>query len=108
MVASGPGKSVEQCSLTRPDLSALRERVHKLPKGFTKTLARSLSMAFPDTLSSEVEAYMVSDAMKAVIGTGLANGRKVHLEGLGEFRTETQGGRRTVAFTPEASLEKAV
>jgi nucleoid DNA-binding protein len=98
----------EQCTITPPDLSVLRERVHKLPEGFTKTMVRSLTMAFPDKFSSEEEAYMVFDAMKAVIGTGLANGRQVHLEGLGEFRTEKQGTRRTIVFTPEASLEKAV
>jgi nucleoid DNA-binding protein len=98
----------EQCTITPPDLEVTRERVHKLPEGFTKTLIQSLRMAFPDKFDSDEDAYMVFDAMKAVIGTGLANGRKVHLEGLGEFRTEKQDGKKTVVFVPEAALEQAV
>jgi nucleoid DNA-binding protein len=98
----------EQCQLTPPDLDVLRERVHKLPEGFTKTMVRSLVMAFPDKFKSDEEAYMVYDAMKAVIGSGLANGRKVHLEGLGEFSTEKEAGKARVVFSPEASLNQAV
>jgi len=98
----------EQCQITPPDLDKLRERVHKLPEGFTKTLVKSLTMAFPDKFQSDEEAYMVYDAMKAVIGTGLANGRKVHLEGLGEFSTEKEAGKSKVVFIPEVSLNQAV
>ena len=97
-------ESDEKCTLTPPDLSAARERVHKLPEGFTKTMVRSLQAAFPDKFSSDEEAYMVFDSMKAVIATGLANGNTVHLEGLGEFKTQKQGQRKRVVFEAEECL----
>ncbi|WP_045219970.1 hypothetical protein [Desulfonatronum thioautotrophicum] len=97
-----------QCKITPPDLDVLRERVHGLPEGFTKTMVRSLQAAFPDKLTTEEDAYMVYDAMKAVIGTTLANGSKAHLDGFGEFTTVTEGGTKKVVFTPEAALNKAV
>ncbi|TVQ99723.1 MAG: hypothetical protein EA399_06200 [Desulfovibrionales bacterium] len=97
-----------QCKITPPDLDVLRERVHGLPEGFTKTMVRSLQAAFPDKLTAEEDAYMVYDAMKAVIGTTLANGSKAHLDGFGEFATVTEGGTKKVVFTPEAALNKAV
>jgi len=96
------------CKITPPDLDVLRERVHGLPEGFTKTMVRSLQMAFPDKFASEEDAYMVYDAMKAVIGTTLANGSKAHLDGFGEFFVTSEGGSKTIAFSPEASLKKAV
>lgn len=96
----------EQCSITPPDLSVARERVHKLPEGFTKTMIRSLQSAFPDKFSNEEEAYLVFDGMKAVIATGLANGNKVHLEGLGEFSTQKEGEKKRVVFQPEECLNK--
>ena len=92
------------CSITPPDLAATRERVHKLPEGMTKVLVKNLQMAFPDKLKSEEDAYMIFDAMKAVIATALHNKNPVHLEGLGEFQVEQQGGKPTVAFTPESAL----
>lgn len=97
-------ESTDECVLTPPDLSLARERVHKLPEGFTKTMIQSLRMAFPDKFSNDEEAYMIFDAMKAVIATGLANGNKVHLEGLGEFAAKTEGGKKRVAFTAEECL----
>ncbi len=97
-------ESTDECKITPPDLSAARERVHKIPEGFTKTMLQSLQMAFPDKFSNEEEAYMVFDAMKAVIATGLANGNKVHLDGLGEFSVQSDGGRKRVGFTPEECL----
>lgn len=97
-----------QCQITPPDLSVVRERVHKLPEGFTKTMVRSLKTAFPDKLDSEEEAYMIFDAMKAIIVTGMTTGRTVHLEGFGEFKIEKEDGKKKVVFVPEASLNKAV
>jgi len=98
----------ENCQVTPPDLEAARERLHKLPEGYTKTLVMALKWAFPDKLQSEEEAYMVFDAMKAVIANGLKNKDLVHLEGLGEFRVEPREGVNQVVFTPERTLIDAV
>lgn len=99
-------ESTDQCELTPPDLATTRERVHKLPEGFTKTMIQSLKMAFPDKFSSDEEAYMVYDAMKAVIATGLANGNAVHLDGFGEFKAQSDGGKKRVMFTAEECLNQ--
>lgn len=64
----------EQYFLSVPDMDAARERVHMQPEGFTKTLIRSLKDAFPDKFDSEEEAYLVFDALKAVIV--LSNGEQ--------------------------------
>ena len=98
----------EKYALSVPDMDAARERVHMQPEGFTKTLIRSLKNAFPDKFDSEEEAYLVFDAMKAVIATGLDNGNTVHLEGLGEFHVEKSNGVRTIAFGPESALHQAL
>lgn len=95
-----------ECRLTPPDLEVVRERVHKLPTGYTKTLVRSLQAAFPDKLQSEEDAYMMFDAMKAVIATGLHNGDTVDLEGLGVFRQEKEDGKTKVAFYPYEKLHE--
>ena len=97
-------ESTDECVITPPDLASTRERLHKLPEGFTKTMVKSMRMAFPDKFATDEEAYMVYDAMKAVIATGLANGNKVHLDGLGEFSVQSEGGRKRVAFTAEECL----
>jgi len=60
--------------------------------------------AFPDKFESEEDAYMVFDAMKAVIANGLKNKDVVDLEGLGEFRVEPGQGIAKVVFTPERVL----
>ncbi|MCF8106151.1 MAG: HU family DNA-binding protein [Desulfohalobiaceae bacterium] len=96
----------EECTLTPPDLSLARERVHKLPEGFTKTMIKSLRMAFPDKFKDDEDAYMVFDAMKAIIAMRLANGNAVHLEGFGEFKTQQQGNTKRVVFNPEECLNK--
>ena len=98
----------EDFALYFPDMDAARERVHMHPEGFTKTLIRSLKNAFPDKFDNEEEAYLVFDAMKAVIATGLDNGNIVHLEGLGEFHVEKSNGARTIAFIPESALHQAL
>jgi nucleoid DNA-binding protein len=96
--------SDEECRITPPDLDVVRERVHKLPSGYTKTLVRSLQAAFPDKLQSEEDAYMIFDAVKAVIANGLHNGDTVDLEGLGVFRQEKEGGQPKVVFYPNEKL----
>ncbi len=98
----------QQCKVTPPDLEVTRERVHKLPEGMTKTLVNSLRMAFPDKFDSDEEAYMVFDAMKAVIAIGLHNRNPVDLEGLGEFRVEKEGGQARVVFYPSNALNQVL
>ncbi|MCF8105295.1 MAG: hypothetical protein K9K64_07430 [Desulfohalobiaceae bacterium] len=97
-------KADERCQLTPPDLEATRERLSKVPEGYTKTLVKALKWAFPDKFKSEEDAYMVFDAMKAVIANGLKNKDLVGLEGLGEFRVEPGPGVQQVVFTPERVL----
>ena len=92
------------CSITPPDIEVMRERVHKLPSGYTKTLVNSLKDAFPDKFKTEEEAYMIFDALKAVIARGINNGDSVDLEGLGVFKREQEGGKSKVAFYPQAAL----
>lgn len=98
----------KDCKVTPMDTDAAKERVKKLPEGYTKTLVKSLAYAFPDKLSDESEAYMVFDAMKAVITNALKNSDIVVLEGLGEFRVDPDSGRKHVVFTPTIELENAV
>ena len=92
------------CSITPPDIATIRERVHKLPAGYTKTLVNSLKDAFPDKFQNEEDAYMVFDALKAVIARGIQNGDSVDLEGLGVFKREKEGGKSKVAFYPQDAL----
>ena len=91
-----------------PDLDPTRERVNKLPEGYTKTIISGLRMAFPDKFDSDEEAYMAFDVMKAIIFNGLRNNDLVDVEGMGEFRLEPKDGKRHVVFTPEPALEVAV
>ena len=95
------------CDITPADLSVARERVHNLPEGYTKTLVRNMKMAFPDKFQTEEEAYLVFDAVKSVIATGLHNGDAVDLEGLGVFRKEKdESGRPKVVFYPNEKLHE--
>lgn len=94
----------EECKVTPPDISIARERVRKLPEGYTLTMVRSLQWAFPDKFSSLEEAYMAIDAMKAVIVNVLKIHGIVDLEGIGEWRTEPDNGRKKIVFTPERAL----
>jgi nucleoid DNA-binding protein len=97
--------SDNQCNITPADLSAARERVHNLPTGYTKVLVKNMQMAFPDKFQSEEEAYLVFDAVKSVIATGLHNGDAVDLEGLGVFRREKdESGKPKVVFYPNEKL----
>lgn len=98
----------KDCNVTPMDTDSAKERVKKLPEGYTKTLVKSLAYAFPDKLSDESDAYMVFDAMKAVITNVLKNGDVIELEGLGEFRVDPDDGRKHVVFTPTRALEDAV
>ena len=98
----------ERYQVKVPDLDVARERVHMEPQGFTKTLVRSLKNAFPEKFDSEEEAYLVFDAMKAVLATGLSNGEHIHIDGIGEFHVTTDKGVHNVGFVPERALAQAV
>ncbi len=98
----------KDCNITPMDTDISVERVKALPEGYTKTLVKSLTHAFPDKFNDESEAYMVFDALKAVIANVLKNGDVMDLEGLGEFRVEPRDGRKHVIFTPERVLEDTV
>lgn len=95
------------CRITPPDLETVRERVHNLPTGYTKVLVKNMRMAFPDKFKSDEEAYLVFDAVKSVIATGLHNGDAVDLEGLGVFRKEKdESGKPKAVFYPNEKLHE--
>jgi nucleoid DNA-binding protein len=98
----------EECNITPPDLDVARERVHSMPEGSTLTMLRAIQAAFPDKFSDTAEAYMIFDAMKAIIALKLKNRDVVNLEGIGEFKTEPENGRKKVIFTPERVLLNTV
>jgi nucleoid DNA-binding protein len=97
----------EQCNVVAPDLAAVRERVGKVPEGYTRTLLKNLQYAMPEVDNDE-KAYLIFDIFKATIANGLKNKDVVFLEGLGEFRTEPRDGRVSVVFTPEKVLDSVV
>jgi len=99
--------SDNECRITPPDLETVRERVHQLPTGYTKVLVKNMQMAFPDKLKSDEDAYLVFDAVKSVIATGLHNGDAVDLEGLGVFRKEEdESGKPKAVFYPNEKLHE--
>lgn len=98
----------EQKRVTLPDMKPVQEKLENLPEGYTKAIVTGLKRAFPEKFSSEEEAYMAFDVMKAMIFNGLRNGDLVDVEGLGEFRTEPRDGKKYVVYTPEPLLIVAV
>lgn len=99
----------EQCNVESADVDAARKRIHEHPlSGYTKTIVKNLQSTFPEKFSTEEEAYLTLDVMKAVIAMGLNNRDTVDIEGLGRFATREEGGKKKVVFMPEGELTEAI
>lgn len=62
-------------------------------------MIRSMTNAFPDKFSGPEEAFCVCDVFKSLITTGLDNGERVSIEGLGSLARDEQS--KKIVFTPE-------
>ncbi|MFP4316017.1 MAG: HU family DNA-binding protein [Desulfovibrionales bacterium] len=74
----------------------------------TKTFTRALQDGLPNTFKDEQEAQRAVDVMFSVIPKGLKNGDIVELQGVGEFRTEPEGGKKRVVFAADRRLMDTV
>lgn len=68
-----------------------------------ETYANALKDMWPNQLS-DADAEKAASTVFGVISRGLKNGDVVEMEGVGEFRTEPEGDRKKVIFTPSTSL----
>ncbi len=99
----------EECNVEYADVDAARTRVRETPmSGYTKTIVKNLQSTFPEKFSSEEEAYLALDVMKAIIAMGLNNNDSVDIQGLGTFKTKEESGHKVVTFSPETALTEAL
>ena len=80
------------------------ERAGRLPDGYSKTMVLELQRGYPDKFKSIEEAYMAFDVMRGVIIKGLIKKDTVDVEGLGEFRADSD----SVTFKSETGLTAAI
>lgn len=64
----------------------------------------ALKSSIPECIKTDEDAAQVMSVVAAMIVNGLKNRDTVYLEGIGEWRTELDQGRKKVIFTPDRIL----
>jgi nucleoid DNA-binding protein len=68
------------------------------------TFVNVLKSSMPQCIKSDDDASQVVTIVGSVITNALKNKDTVYLEGIGEWRSESSGGRKSVIFTPDRVL----
>jgi len=69
-----------------------------------QTFVSMLKSAMPHCIKTEDDATQVITIIGSVITNAIKNKDTVYLEGIGEWRSETSAGKKSVIFTPDRML----
>lgn len=69
-----------------------------------RTFVNALKSAMPQCIKNDEDAAQVVTVVGAVITNALKNRDSAYLEGIGEWRSESAGGKKNVIFTPDRML----
>ncbi|WP_243360527.1 DNA-binding protein [Fundidesulfovibrio terrae] len=69
-----------------------------------KTFTNALKNAMPQCIKNDEDAAEVITIVGSVITNALKNKDTAYLEGIGEWRSESDGGKKKVIFTPDRML----
>lgn len=72
-----------------------------------QTFVNGLKNALPQCIRTDEEASEVITIVGTVITNALKNRDSARLDGIGEWRSELEGGRKKVIFTPDRVLIEA-
>jgi nucleoid DNA-binding protein len=73
-----------------------------------QTFIRALQERLPQWFTTDEEAELAVEAIFSVIPGGLKKGDTVEIQGVGEFRTEPEAGRKRIVFAADRRLMDTV